>query len=222
MKSPQTALAFSRWGLLSMLGVLACTGNLEGNAASPSPTAAAAGGSMSSAGAPPNDPAAPLDPQTGIPVSCNAATKLAAPSPTLRLTNREYQNTLADLFPGLKVEAAALATDNKVNGFDTIASAQSVSSALVEGYFGEAKSLAAAAVADLGSWLPCAAVATPPPSCAVDFVTSFASRAYRRPATPEELARLTTLFDSSQASWGFTKAVEVTLRALLESPAFLY
>jgi Protein of unknown function (DUF1592)/Protein of unknown function (DUF1588)/Protein of unknown function (DUF1595)/Protein of unknown function (DUF1587)/Protein of unknown function (DUF1585) len=221
MKSSRNGLVLGRSGLVLLLGVAACTGNLEGNTGSPAPMPGASG-SSSSAGTAATDPTAPLDPQTGIPVSCDGSAKLAAPSPTLRLTNREYQNTLADLFPGLKVEPATLATDNKVNGFDTIASAQSVSSALVEGYFAQAKNLATAAVADIGSWLPCAVPATPAPSCGSDFVSSFAARAYRRPATPEELARLTTLFTASQTSWGFAKAVEVTLRAVLESPAFLY
>lgn len=226
MTSSLTALALGQLGLALVVGAAACTGNVQGNGAVPAPApgaaAAAAGGTTGTAGAAATGGSMPVDPQTGIPTTCDATAKLAAPSPILRLTNREYQNTLADLFPGLKFEPATLATDNKVNGFDTIASAQSISSALVEGYFEQAKQLATAAAANLGSWLPCAAGATPAPSCGADFVTSFAARAYRRPLATEELARLTTLFESSQTSWGFSKAVEVTLRAVLESPAFLY
>lgn len=231
MKSRSTAPALGHFGPALLLAAAACTGNLQGNNAppgsGPGATASTGGGTAGGAGAgmgagTTSGGSAPVDPQTGVPTTCNATAKLAAPSPILRLTNREYQNTLADLFPGLKVEAATLATDNKVNGFDTIASAQSVSAALVEGYFDQAKNLAKAATADLGSWLPCAAGATPTATCGSDFVTSFAARAYRRPASADELTRLNTLFSSSQTSWGFGKAVEVTLRAVLESPAFLY
>jgi hypothetical protein len=199
----------------------ACTGTVKGDAVGGPGLPAAVGGSGGSS-ANPYDPTTARDPDTGLPVTCDDAAKLAAPSPLLRLTNREYQNTLADLFPGLKLDAASLATDNKVNGFDTIASAQSVSSALVEGYFAQAKNVAAAAAANASSWLACATNANQADTCGSEFLSSFAARAYRRPATTEELSRLTTLFDTSRASWGFSKAVEVTIRAVLESPAFLY
>jgi Protein of unknown function (DUF1592)/Protein of unknown function (DUF1588)/Protein of unknown function (DUF1595)/Protein of unknown function (DUF1585)/Protein of unknown function (DUF1587) len=208
------------WALA--LGSAACTGNLRGDGVvGGDATPVAGAGTGGSSSTQPNDPST-VDPQTGIPVSCDGSAKLAAAAPLLRLTNREYQNTLAALFPGLKVEAAPLATDNKVNGFDTIASAQSVSAALVEGYFNQASNVAAAAASNLSTWLPCAATASPPASCASDFIASFSARAYRRPATADELSRLTTLFDTSQAKWGFAKAVEVSVRAVLESPGFLY
>ncbi len=202
---------------------LACTGNVKSDGAGgPTLGSGGSGGAVGPGAWQPNDPGAPLDPETGLPVSCDGSSTLAAPAPLLRLTNREYRSTLADLFPGLEFEAASLATDNKVNGFDTLGSAQSVSSALVEGYFDQAKKVAVAAAAAVPTWLPCAADTSPTASCASDFVASFAARAYRRPATPEELSRLTTLFNTSQASWGFPKAVEVSIRAVLESPAFLY
>lgn len=205
--------ALAGFGLAFTLGTIACTGTVKGDgvgAGTSPPAGEAAGGATT----PPNEPPAPA--------SCNDATKLAAPSPLLRLTNREYRNTLADLFPGLTFDAASLATDNKVNGFDTVASAQAVSSALVEGYFAQANEVAAAAAANIGSWLPCATNANPGASCEPDFLSSFTARAYRRPATTDELSRITTLFDTSRARWGFIKAVELTIRAVLESPAFLY
>src|SRR6476659_488396 len=87
-------------GLAVMLGTVACTANIERNSSEPTASSGAGGASLGSGAAGGTGAAAPIDPQTGIPISCDGAAKLAAPSPSLRLTNREYRNTLGDLFPG--------------------------------------------------------------------------------------------------------------------------
>src|SRR4051812_32905162 len=109
MKSFQNSLVLGRAGLALLLGAAACTGNLTGNAGDPASVPAASGSSSGSGGSGPFGGAASVDPQTGIPMSCGTGTGPLPASPALRLTNREYQNTLSDLFPGLKVEPATLA-----------------------------------------------------------------------------------------------------------------
>ncbi len=59
--------------------------------------------------------------------------------------------------------------------------------------------------------------------CAVAIFRNFASRAFRRPATGEELARLADLVESALKQGDtFEQAVQVALQAVLVSPHFLF
>jgi mono/diheme cytochrome c family protein len=53
-------------------------------------------------------------------------------------------------------------------------------------------------------------------------VSRFATRAYRRPAKPEEVSRLMKLFDLARQDDSFEKAVGLALHATLVSPHFLF
>jgi len=58
---------------------------------------------------------------------------------------------------------------------------------------------------------------------ATRIIDRFATRAFRRPLTPDELAQLTTLYDASrEAGDAFEQSVRVALTATLVSPNFLY
>ena len=59
--------------------------------------------------------------------------------------------------------------------------------------------------------------------CARKIIANFASRAFRRPVTPEEQKRLMTLFESAAAESGtFDDAIRVVLEAVMVSPQFLF
>jgi hypothetical protein len=144
-------------------------------------------------------------------------------TPLVRLTNREYRNTLADLFPGMTIPEPILPVDNKSAGFDTIASAQAVAPALIEGYANEAGAIARVVASDLEQFVPCAAgQAEPSEECIDDFFTDLVRRAYRRPGTADELERVEGLYENALAQWGAPKAIELTVRGVLQAPAFLY
>ena len=54
-------------------------------------------------------------------------------------------------------------------------------------------------------------------------LTNFARRAYRRPATPSEVARLVQLFEiATKQGEAFDKALRLPMKAVLVSPHFLY
>ncbi|HSQ66260.1 MAG TPA: DUF1587 domain-containing protein, partial [Polyangiaceae bacterium] len=109
----------------------------------------------------PNDPSSP------------AATDPGA-SPLRRLTNDEYDSTVADLlgdttapatgFPGPTTTAA---------GYDTYASGLGVSSTHAEDYLYAAEALASHAVANLSGLLGCDPAAQGEQACTQSFVTSF-------------------------------------------------
>jgi len=57
--------------------------------------------------------------------------------------------------------------------------------------------------------------------CAKQILTTMARRAYRRPATAEELTTLLSFFESGRKDGGFDDGIELALRLLLASPQFL-
>jgi len=58
-------------------------------------------------------------------------------------------------------------------------------------------------------------------ACARQILTTLARRAYRRPATAEELATLLSFFESGRKEGGFDDGIEMALRLMLASPQFL-
>jgi mono/diheme cytochrome c family protein len=59
--------------------------------------------------------------------------------------------------------------------------------------------------------------------CARELVGEFARRAYRRPVTPDEVARLLRLYETARADGGnFEAGVKLALTATLVSPHFLF
>jgi len=59
-------------------------------------------------------------------------------------------------------------------------------------------------------------------ACARTIVETFASRAYRRPATPQEIGKLLNLVEQVQKRDSFEEAIRVAVQAVLTSPNFLF
>ena len=60
------------------------------------------------------------------------------------------------------------------------------------------------------------------PACARTIITTLARRAYRRPATNDDVQTLLTFYQQGRADGGFDYGVEMALRAMLVSPQFLF
>ena len=58
--------------------------------------------------------------------------------------------------------------------------------------------------------------------CARQIVENLATRAYRRPATPQEVSRLVTLVNEVRRRDSFEEAIRVAVQAVLMSPNFLF
>ncbi len=59
-------------------------------------------------------------------------------------------------------------------------------------------------------------------ACAREILATLARRAYRRPVTDEDVARLLTFYDRGRAAGSFDTGIEMALRRLLVSPEFLF
>ena len=69
---------------------------------------------------------------------------------------------------------------------------------------------------------PAAGEAADETACAHEILSAVARRAYRRPVTDEDVARLLTFYDRGRAAGSFDTGIEMALRRLLVSPEFLF
>jgi hypothetical protein len=150
--------------------------------------------------------------------------------PIRRLNRAEYCNTVRDLLGTSQRPCDQFPQDSSLFGFDTVASVQSLSPLQVDLYEQAATSLIDEVVAlpatdaRRSSIFVCdpAAAADPKP-CALQILTGFAARAFRRPVPAAELANHVALLDIVRAQGGtVADGVVLGLRAILLSPHFLF
>lgn len=142
-------------------------------------------------------------------------------APLRLLTHVQYDNTVADLLGDTTHPSQQFPAENDVVGFSNNVAANQANPRLIEAYQTAAESLAATAVATrLGTIAPCAD-GSDNGSCGSTFIQTFGAKVFRRALTDGETASFKSLFDATLAE-GYPKAVELTLRAMLQSPQFLY
>lgn len=145
------------------------------------------------------------------------------PARARRLNRFEYDNTVRDLLADTTHPAQKFPTEERSRlGLDNDAAALTISPVLVEQYQQAAESLAATAVAQLGSLLPCDPQQAGEEACGKAFIQSFGAKAFRRPLEAEESDRLWRVLDAGRTSESFAAGVRMVLEAVLQSPAFLY
>jgi hypothetical protein len=224
MRVPQATPFAVSAVLVLALAAGACTGTLKGNEATcgegcgPAPGASGAGGNSASGGT------------TGA-----GATDMGGRAPTgiegigwstryPRLSHAQWENTVRDLLsldalPNL-AQGFALDPDSR---FDTF-NARTVSANLWLDYQRAAELIAKDVAHDnakLAKVVSASAQGNPQA-----FVSELGARAYRRPLTEQEIAGHSALFDQAAALFqggdAFANGAELVLRALLQSPHFLY
>jgi hypothetical protein len=146
------------------------------------------------------------------------------PSPLRRLSNFEYENSVADLTGSTELAkkvSAMLVREPTSLGFRNSASALTIPPLLAEKYVQAAMEIAHEAM-DISGWFPCDVEAVDQ-ACTQRFVEDFGKRAYRRPLTREELTRFSDLYNQSIAEEGdYRTAVEWVVATMLSSSNFLF
>ncbi|MDP2314659.1 MAG: DUF1592 domain-containing protein [Pseudomonadota bacterium] len=144
-----------------------------------------------------------------------------------RLTEAQYANTVQDLLGDDIVLPASLEPDAEEAGLLSVGAATaSVSSLGIERYE-DAALLLADQVADqpdrFAAVVPCTPATADDTVCADTFVRTFGRRAWRRPLTDTEAARLASVVTLTGGESGsFTEGVRYGVAAVLQSPHFLY
>jgi hypothetical protein len=155
----------------------------------------------------------------GAPLTCNDPA--AGVAPLRLLTHVQYDNSVADLLGDTTRPSRSFPAENEVAGYRNNVAANKANPRLVESYQTAAEALAATAVgARLTTLAPCAEGADVA-ACGRTFIADFGAKVFRRPLTTAEAGIFATLFDAA-AGQGYAKSVELTLRAMLQSPQFLY
>jgi hypothetical protein len=172
-------------------------------------------------------PAAEGDPGRGGPGGGPAVSPTRDPgTKTIHRLNRvEYDNTVRDLL-GTSIRAAAdFPADDHGYGFDNIADVLSLSPLQVELYDRAAEKIVEDVFAktDLAKRVLSCDLAKDEKSCATSSLTAFATRAFRRPATAEEVGKLVAFVDLAKGLGGTAlEGVQLAVRAVLVSPHFLF
>ena len=147
-------------------------------------------------------------------------------SPLRRLTRIEYDNSVRALL-GQDVDVSrGFSPDERAGAFPGNYHTP-ISEMQFTQYASAASALAAQALDDLSTLLPCDPAADEA-GCAESFIRDFGARAFRRPLEDAEVASYRQLFelgkngDGTIAGAGFENGIKVVIEALLQSPHFLY
>jgi len=149
----------------------------------------------------------------------------AQPSVVRRLTQTQYNHTVADLLGDQTRPADQFPQEDYINGFTNQAEGQSIPPVLAEAYNHAAEKLARNAFrgGDRNHLIPCQAKSATDPDCARRFIREFGGRAFRRPVVDRELARYEKLFLAEAGATGnFTAGAQVVVEAMLQTPSFLF
>lgn len=142
------------------------------------------------------------------------------PARIRRLSNSEYDGTVAALLGTARAPGRAFAPDKRQSGF-TVNEAQRVDSVLAMQLYAAAEQLAVEARAHFRELAPCVPPAEPE-TCARSFIATFGARAYRRPLTDEEAVGLLEVFRAGALDASYDDGIELVIRALLQTGNFLY
>lgn len=204
----------------SALLAVACTADVTGNTPGSGPNgstggSAATGGASAVAGSsdlgnPPKVPGAP-------------AVESAGPLPLLRLTHREYSNTMAELLGDTTKPGTTFEPDSP--GASGYQAPGTVATETARGYMAAAETLAATAITSKKLAIPCAAPAdaAAESTCVTTLIKDFGAKAYRRALVQGEIDDLVKLFLKAKTlGFNFQDAVTHTVEAMLQSPNLLY
>jgi hypothetical protein len=145
-------------------------------------------------------------------------------SRVMRLTNEQWQHSVQDILALSAAPDAVQSFERPVAGTTDFANNEhvlGVTNALWKSY-----QLASEQAAQLATGGSQALAAIYPGTDAAGFIRKLGRRAFRRPLTPQEEQSYAALFNAGQAMSGngttFSKGAGLVIRALLQSPYFLY
>lgn len=235
---------------LASVALAGCTGTLGGDGSPPSSQASSGAaasslpgmgvsGALGASSGTPGAVAASgsgFGTPVGAPAQCNAAPLATGDAYVRRLTHWEYTNTVSDVlgWPA-QTDQASLATltgllpaDIHSNGFSNDYGGQLATLDAATAYQQAADAVGVALGTQTGWLAPFASCTTTVATCRDSIVQGLGLRLFRRPltttGTTSELASFGALFDTAVAAGMTTapSAAVVVVRAMLQSPQFLY
>lgn len=142
-----------------------------------------------------------------------------------RLTNAEYNRTVADVFGETTDIASTFPSNPYLDGYDNNVLALNVSGPVVQAYASAAQTIASNVLASTdrrGRVVGCEMSAGTRLACLNSILDRTGRRAFRRPVSPEERADLLTLADAAANDPDPFASASLLLQGLMMSPSFLY
>jgi hypothetical protein len=204
------------------LTLFGCEGTLMGPRAE-EPTIGPVGEAPSSAGGTSGtSPATTAPPPQPGDVASPAGPPVFLPAGIRRLSQAEAQ-LAAKLLLGVPTAdfAAALGPDLRQSGFTRNAD-QRVGSVQADALWQATQALANVAVTQRLSTLAPCTTSGGSEACARTFISSFATKAFRRAVTPTEATGLLDVYRAGQAGSTYAAGIELIITAVLQSASFLY
>lgn len=141
-----------------------------------------------------------------------------------RLADVEIENVVTDLVGQPLGVTRGFYRDDGVGGYDNNAAHLGIGGTELDQLVGVAERVAAHVTKDatnLARFAPCPA-GTAQGTCAHDFITTFAAKAWGRTPSDDEVARLGVVFDAGDGATDFRAGIALTVQAIVLSPHFLY
>jgi len=157
--------------------------------------------------------------QTDRDRSTDAGKQSGSRPPMRRLTKRQYRRAARDLLPLERLPDLQLPRDDEVRSIPANTS-RKLQTTQARYYFDAAESLGEAAVGSFEELTGCSP--EPDPACIDDFIGGFGRTAFRRPLTDSERERFRQFYRTQADRRDPKIAVELLVRAILQSPQFLY
>lgn len=158
----------------------------------------------------------------GVDLPPGTEAKALLPARIRRLADAEYQASVSALVPGAAVGISDdFVPDSRQSGF-TLNEAQRVDPVFAGQLASAATKLAADVRAHVTERAPCQNPATEADACADKFIRQFGQDAYRRPLDEAEVGQLMTVFHAALDGGTYDEGIELVVRAMLQSAAFLY
>lgn len=198
------------------VSALACTGQVDRPRTDWGPGTGGGGGTTMTGGSggtgmDPKPPAVPACAQEGL------------PSARLwRLTHVQFRNTLADVFGFTPTAASGLPADSRLEGFANDADRLAVSSLLTEYYYKAADELAGDVIRRSADFLACPLAQLGTGTCLGDFIATYAARAWRRPVSDGEVAKLRAVYTTAATATDPGNGLRMLVQAMVLSPHFLF
>jgi hypothetical protein len=201
---------------------MACTGAVTGSGAGNG----AGGGSSAGGPAISSDPGGVAGGGGAAQPPTDCKEPQAGRAPLRRLIRFEYNNTVDALFKISTRPADALPGEEVGTGFGNEADSLGVSRLLIDGYRTIAEQIATDQTADAAHVIAaagCDPAGMGEAPCSQKFIADFLGRAFRRPASAEDLTAYRGAFDRARQIGGdFASGVRAVIARALQAPQFLY
>jgi len=155
-----------------------------------------------------------------VEATCKPA--LPQTSRLIRLTHRQYANTLAELMGEAVNVGAVLAPDPTPFRFDNDAELLRVSEPLARDYRRVAEDIGSRLAGNAERAKQLTECANQDTACATRFIKTFGAKVFRRPLRSEELTAFAKLYEVGRTTGGFPVGIGWTVEAMLQTPDFLY